>query len=472
MPDSIAVPSLDELDIKQFNQLASQESFSIEGQTLSMMLIEDLIQERLDERRKRLRREYVDKEMPEDSISQAIEERMQPIKISQLDLGDGRYNLIVEKGDSEDVQYSIMMPAHVDTVEGEPESYTLSTNTNDADKLMGCGVYDMGAGVLNNIYLAAEAEVPPGMKVYFVFTADEEEKSLGATELVKQWSKWKEVDLVLSSEIGPLPLQEKDDNAMRLITARRGRQKFLGRINIDKQAQGHASLENMPNSSEALGEFLYAASRKFYRSNQVKGEKRNPLAKVHPILGKERFEVGELESKKDAGFVPTNRAKFGYSIHTVPPSRLAEVLEQQIQAFTEIAERGKWEQFRINWTLVQDPSATSYEPYSMPDDHAVVQIAKKVLEDVAGVAPVIAGAPSVADECIYAAAMKEELEDGTFENTNKGVLTIPPIGDQAHHPGEWVSNLDIARLRETMRILIEDESGLRKLYKGKTSSKK
>lgn len=498
-------------DYDDFARLTAQESHSIEGQIAAMELVEEMISRRQTERVRTVTEELRATGLRDEALHTAVTERVQPIAVHRMDLSEGidrpgpegkgvrkisRWNLVVEKGDGDEDDPQIlrvMIPAHVDTVRSGART-ELDLDMVHPDRLEGLGVYDMGAGVLNNIALATSVNVPKGMKVFFVFTVDEEENSIGARRLMeRQLREWPMMDIVLSSEIGPVPPLANGDQRMRLITDRAGRLKMFGDISIAPGSQGHGAEASVANASEAMHDVIQRMKARMFEGF----EDESAFSETHSRLPPERFEHGDVHAWREpgetTGYTNQNRANFDFSARIVPVSRkkkLAEVVGSgrvlpddpltQYEMFFErvmrgIGKRGQWEKYGLSGRLFRNPTRASYAPYEMPLDHPLVKIASATLERISGVAPDIVGAPSVADENDYAYDMLQRrrnraLQVGqpatsltTFEGTNRGVITIPPNGDKAHNPDEWVSKLDIMRTRDAIRSLIEDATGFAQL---------
>ncbi len=473
------IPQLREVDDEQMAILTHQESHTVKGQAEKMALVGSCIRSRYEAARYAAERQLGDtSDMERHEVEARIDQIVQPLEFQRIDLGDGRFNLIVSKGEDEYLPghedgnglvrkrplYSVCVPAHVDTVPG-----THTSLTRQGDRWEGLGVYDMGAAVLNGIALAVDVRVPKGMKVHFVFTADEEMHSLGARLLMKGWERWPEIDCIISSEIGPVPPLKSGDKHMRIIGARAGRQKFVGNITISPQFQGHGSQEKMPNASDALIELLSKVQDRFYRGYKdpldIGSPFEPPLQRTDALLGTEMFETGEIRTHKRPGYFPPHAADFDFAIRTVPPSRLAE-MEAVLQRIVKgIAKRGDWSKFGIDYSLRQNPGVSSYAPYAMPPNHRLLMLSTDVLSRITGVLTHVVGARSVADECDYAADMLLRAGVHSFADTHKGIVNIPINGDLAHHPGEWVSRMDTARVRFAIKMLLEDQMGLQTLMR-------
>lgn len=449
--------SITDQDLKDFESLTRQESVTVAGQIIKVDMIESMIRSRFEALQRSRTQEFRSHGLDGVTLTNAVHESLQAIRISRQQLGDGRCNLIVEKGngdpDNEDPSiYRVMIPAHIDTVDmGAPTEF--SHSIANTDRVSGQGVYDMGAAVLNNIDLAVTTYVPDGMKAYFVFTVDEEMHSIGARELIRQWDIWPMIDAVVSSEIGPVPPLPDGSPQMRLITARSGRIKFVGSMNIDPRMQGHGSENNMPNASTAMREFFNRLHARFYDgySDPATGETEHRQQRIHSLLGNEVIEDGDQKAwRSRKGYVPPDKAEYDFAIKMVPPSTQMEYALNFSRWARGIAKAGNWSEFGISNALSRNGHQASYSPYEMPQDHPLVKVARTVIERISGLAPEIVGAPSVADECDYAEA-------------GKPVITIPINGDEAHHPDEWVSLRSMLEVREVVRALLQDEDGFRSL---------
>lgn len=481
MPEAMHIPPLKAIDYAQMAALTAINGFTIAGQREKALKIGQCIRERFDIARRQAERDLGNvSHMSRDEIEAALDRAVQPISMERLDLGDGRFVLIVGKGEDEYLdganvntegavrkkpQYSVLVPAHLDTVDGNELQLV-----QRGDRWEGLGVYDMGAAVLNSIDLAVDVRVPRGMKVYFVFVPDEEINSLGARLLISSWDRFHEIDCVASSEIGPLPPYRGDDKHMRLIAARMGREKMQCNVTISPKYQGHGAQRGTPNATQARTELMWTLFDRFNHGvhSVVDPSKHEPpVQRQHQFLGVEEFEFGTDSSVKRDGYYKPHTADADFSITTVPPRMSGEMVAAMQAIADGVAKSGKWKQYGINLQLGRNPHLASYEPYDMSPGHRLVQIASQVLRQVSGVDPELVGAPSVADECDYAAAMRRHLGIRSFDSApTKGIIGFPINGGMEHLPGEWVSLLDIARVRFALKMFLQDIQGLPQLLRG------
>lgn len=460
------IPKMTEAEYRQFSELIHQEAVSPLGELQRLNLIEDMIRARLANRIDRILQNLLQKGHPEDRARKFLNTVVQPIHIDHFRVGSETHNLIVSKGSGREADYTIMIPAHVDTVgpADREDLLQLRRDPVDGDRLRGRGVWDMGGALLNSIALAVDSKVPPGMQVYFVFTVDEEGNSEGALNLIVRWPEWQKVDLVLSSEIGQLVAPPgPEDKKMRIILGRRGRGKFTAQLSLDERKLGHGARDDLPDlHTEHVIACWYLLNR--FRSGGTM---------LHSFLGQEGLEVVTQWGRqhKPGGFGNLQSLEWHYALKIVPPNSLAEAIAVQTAIFKEIATKRDWVKRGIGHLLSPRGDETSYEPFCMePDDCASVHVVSNAIEKVSGQAAVLTGGRSVADENLYAATMFERLGTRTFAGTDKGVISVPMIGNHAHSSNEWVSSWDIMRVREVFRFLIEHEEGFSQFLKSRRTA--
>ncbi len=480
-----APDSLTDVDLEQFERLTRQESFTLEGQAAKMELVERLIEERIracaESLQQRLRGESVN---AEDAERQA-REMTQQVHIRRQRVDAVRHNLIVGRGDGSSANLRVMVPAHVDTVfpadvplpRQRPPGWEqdiiartrmlqFTRDPHDRDRIRGLGVWDMGASVLNGVALAAETDIPKGMHVDYVFTVDEEVGSLGALKLIKEWPGWPKVDIVLSSEIGPLATRPPEgDTAMRYAVARRGRAKFLGTYSIDNDRMGHGAVDDQSNAVQAFVHAMFHLERRFYGSDGAP-----PIQHRHPLLGEDKFDFGFMESNDPPGLVNPQLAAYKLFIQQVPPGSPEDCGEALREFLDGYARKNSWERFGISYTLGLSGAATSYPPYTMPirvDGSPMPHPAGDILVDamrrVTGQMPMPTGARSVSDETLYATDMLRRMGRKGFDGTRRGVLNPLIEGNKAHNVGEWVSERSMLQMRALMAHLFTDAAGFRRL---------
>jgi acetylornithine deacetylase/succinyl-diaminopimelate desuccinylase-like protein len=360
------------------------------------------------------------------------------------------YNLVVHKGTRKGARFTVMVPAHIDTVRPDQawvDAHELTYREASRGNLQGLGVYDMQAAVLNNISLARTLQVPEGMSVYFVFTVNEESSSNGAQTLVDHWPDWNAVDLVLSSEIGSRQYPT-DANRLRYITARCGVAKFDGDITLD--AGGHAAVDWCRTPLSNYRGLMNRLLRQ-YASPIADGG----LAQEHPLLGKQKLKEWRGMTDSSVGANNASVFHFGHWVRLVPPSTIDSTLTQHTGAFERISEQMRCTERGVRMRLTKNLTRPSYEPFHIPDEHPAVQAVHQGLAAFVGqyaapgtplakLEPRAVGAKEWADENIYAAR-------------GKPVISVPYEGGDAHRSTEWVSEASIAQVREALRFLLTNE---------------
>ena len=474
------VPGLDDLDEVYFKILTDQESKTRDGQEAKLFMIENMIAQRLDRRRDYLRT-HLTQDFPDDldALEIAVYEVAPDVVFKRVAVKTGGYNLIVEKhgkpADKRERNYNVMIPAHVDVVQANQPAYKI-----DGDARKGAGVWDMGAAILNGIYLAAEAQVPRGMSLYFAFTVDEEGNSDGAKTLVDtdQWPEFGKIDAIVSNEIGAegiLPngtivksTPKKSDKSMQFHSARQGHLKYRVEMDVDEEHQGHASRQGVTNIDPEYTELCsYMKSRMNGPVGRI-GSRKPQILRTHKKMGSERYlEMGGGPVKKPMLVLP-HFATRDYSIFSVEGASRKKRLEEQRKVVAELAKIQEWTKKGVTCTVNERPGEESYSGFNVPNDNPVVQIVADILKKVSGVAALNTTATSVADEDVYAEAMLEHLPGNSFKGTDKAVISIPIIGDHAHNRWETMSWSDAGRVRFAMQLLIEDPEGFRKLLKNQS----
>ncbi len=464
---------LPELDRDQFARLIEQESFTREGERAIMDIAKQLIEERITLKE----REVMSEEESVGASGSAIRRRLngiQPVLFDEVFIDDPqqrdplpRYNLIAEKSGVQQgtkADYTIMVVQHLDSVPCDQDMLTMRYDKHTG-RIRGRKAFDMGAAALNSIALAADVTVPLGMRVYFVFTTGEEgPRSDGALALMdaQRWEGWRDVDLVLSSEIGPLihPPKDDEDDALRLIVGRRGRLKLYQSIKIAEDAAGHASLPTLPNAQDEFDAWM-AMNRRYAKR----------FRRTHPVLGEELLSKGDpvippnySEEKQRRGYSHPPYAGFEVFGQLVTPNTIERALKEQKEVMGRIAKDRDWAMRGIRGKIELLAGATSYDSFCMPyaeGENKAVDAITSMIGRVTGTPAVIDGGHSVADENLYYANMVRRAPNQTFQGTKKGVLSVPIRGNGAHGIREWVDSSDMLRVRELFRMLIEDEQGFK-----------
>jgi acetylornithine deacetylase/succinyl-diaminopimelate desuccinylase-like protein len=411
---------LDDLELWGLTQLARQPSHDIEGEIAKIRLIEEML-------------------------------RRSNTHLHHIPVGDGRNVLVAEKGSHTNTLFTLMLYAHVDTVEGSEGWHERYELKREAGRISFIDAWDMQAAIQQMISLAYTIEVPDGVNVFFAFAPDEERNSAGVEALLR-WHRMREVDLVISSEIGPHPPSEPS-HPVRVITSRMGSLKIDGTITTQRS---HGALPGAPNALTEYQEAMHLLRRIFART----------FARKHPlhVRGEEISDAGS-SAHQSRTLDTVEKAEFAYMVRTVPGSPLEralaiqrccfcrpeeldawlhDILTAHSRVFRDIHTLRRWAQKKVSCTLIQSRVRTSYEPYELDPASESVQLVSRAVREVCHPHrdPVLVGAPSWADSNKFVAA-------------GYPCVDVPNNGDKAHETGSWVEERSVAMIREVFRHLIE-----------------
>lgn len=523
---------LSAFDLQQFEQLIAQEGYSIGGQVRRLQMIRPFISARVENLKRERRRELAAQRMSEGAINTTIHHEFQPLQYEMIEVNRQPCAVVVEKSSvpaGRRADYTIMMPQHVDTIRPrwpsfEPQSLERSPVDERSGRMSNLGVFDMGQGVANAIAIMAKVRVPEGMRLYAVFTRGEETpQSSGANALFRHWSGMRDVDLVLSSEIGPTDdddLQNADDRAMRYIVARPGRVRVFAKVSLLDEARGHASIPGLPNAKRerdrlaTMLEDIYTGeqSHGFDYGLDHAGNPRTSLLLNHSRLGSEWLDPGKEwypENKEDSlqmddieqddtadmqgrdtDYVHIGNVHCKFYVRIVPPNTREKVIEQLQSVHAHIAAVRQWAAKGIKSKIELFDGEQSYSPFAMPgpEKNDAIRIAHDVLTKIAGVPAVPVHGHSVADENLYAEALQKNLFEKLYVHGSRNVVTqddlpasyvdpfvdsdcavisIPPKGSRAHSPYEWLDVDDMARVRHAIMRLLQDSDGFSQLLEAR-----
>lgn len=505
MPESY--DPLSPLDLEQFDALTAQEGHTIEGQIKRLGMIEPMIRQRLELNEKQRRRALSKIHRDERQIDAIIKKEFQPVRFEYIKVDGQLAAVIVEKSSLHPrhrAGYTVMMPNHVDTIVPDWASYdpTQQRAEPDADgRIESVGVWDEGQAVANSIAITADVYVPDDMRLYTVFTRGEEApQSLGANAVIEQWGGMEEVDMILSSEIGPLPTESMPadgDKAMRYIDARPGRARFFTSFEVLDEARGHGSIHDLPNAQSEYIRFqtwmeeVFSGedSHGFDYGVDAGGQRLASLVRSHPILGRERIQTGDSWKPwdgrqdpedyvralgKDVSYTNVNKTHSKFYAHIVPPNSVRSTLEKLKAVHAHIGGIRAWAERGIKSKLDVFKGEQSYPPFAMPDRsrNRAIGIVHDILTKVAGVEAVRERGQSVADENLYADELRQKLlnnrqfdhpDDDPFVDSVSAVISIPPVGHHSHSPNEWLSADSMAQVRHAIMRLLRDPDGLAQL---------
>ena len=482
---------IQDIDRDQFARFLAIPGHTRKGQIRRMELTARLLDERLQDRRSRLRSELLAGCATEHTVDELLNERMQPITTQRLAFVDGRFVWIAKKEgpqlrlDSDDPDsvipnYNVLYVAHGDTVQAPKSLRQLQPRPSHPEAHWLCrGANDMGAGYLNQLVTAAEADVPPGVTAHFGFTFGEEDTgenkkpnrkgSEGAMLLRDEWSDFSQVDCIVSGEIGPLDPLEMEERVMRFITRRCGRMKFRVSIALEQQGEGHGAAADQASAGGALREFMDTLEQWFYHGhNEFETEQQVlPLPRGEGVF-KEGVEIGTFRASKKqkiTGYGPTNVAYVDFAVKVLP-GRTSADMTAKIQALLDnIVKTKAWDtRWHLTPTLQASPHGTSYEGYEMPADHVLTAMTRGILGEITDVVPQEEYGLSAADEDIYAAAMLQAMGATSFAGTDKGIITVPPPRcGGAHGIDEWLEHRSFQEQRLAFILLLTHPDGFQRL---------
>jgi acetylornithine deacetylase/succinyl-diaminopimelate desuccinylase-like protein len=466
-------PALDDFELDQFAKLIAQESYTVEGQKLMMELIHEMVKERRQRREGHIRKRLTGSGTSVDELAPILRKEMSHMAIyTDNKVPDGRHNVIVELGGSllshdqserdaiREEETTVAVIAHADTViPTTDDQLELRPDPNKPDLLTGRGVWDMKQAVLNNLWYIEHIDPPPGMRVYIIFTFDEEETSLGAKTLVKSWRRWPTVDVVYGHEIGPNTAEqdlEGENNRHTLHPGRRGRAKYEFNASLPTERLDHGAGE--------VGQVGWAVAdmvKMLMRQYPMKKKGGDILQMKTAILGQETLELPNGSwSQTQPGYGVSDKGSVQFNIALVPPSNRLELEKLLRDRVADLAKKEGWAGLGIDWDLFIRKDVTSYDGYELKGgkDHPLTSIVADTIEKVSGVAPEIMGAASVADECIYAGNILDD-EEKLEKRPYAGVISHPPRGGNAHGDAEWVSQESIRSVRSVGLHLLEHADG-------------
>ena len=486
-------PEFSDLDWHQFRRLIAQESHTVEGQKAMGELLKTMISERLEARQRRITSELQSEGVPSDQLQPLVQRRMLDVATYyHIILDDGRENLIVEIGrplhvhwkeqDDRDAicekEVTVGNIAHYDIVEPITEDQlTLTEDPNNQDHVLGRGVWDMKGSVLNLLWYIEHLEVPPGMRQYLIFTADEEYQSKGAQALIERWRRFPSLDIIYTHEAAPEPVPVQDvkgHERMGTHTARRGRLKkrFQGKVNAAYIDHGAGRVTG--NMTEVVAQFATALNKEFPRK---KGQPTIPkrvmhgktLQKNHHRLGTDDLEWDEVHTRKTRkGYTTVDEGYIDFQVALVPPNTCAEITDAIYELLVDVAgaKKGNWDALGIEWDLLDQPRETSYNPYETgAAGDPIIDIVRAIQEGVTGLVPEQLGASSVADECVYAQAINRDQREWRV------VLSSAGLGGNAHGPIEWMSIQSQRNQRSVFMNLMMHEKGFQKFIDQETAQR-
>jgi len=314
-----------------------------------------------------------------------------------------RYDMVATKGSQ---KKCILLFGHLDTVPAynyQKNPYKMEEN---GDIISGLGSWDMKSGLAVIMSAASKVNLKTiGIKI--VFSADEENNSLGS-HLIYTKDFLKNVVIGISPEI--VDSFEKDRNCILL--GRRGR--VVYKIDILGVSGHGASLEGISAISIASRLVEYIEKLKFKGNN---------------FLGETTVFVRGIEGSSTSLSLP-EKCTMHLDVHYVPPyteeNLLKEIKKNIDSNFSSYISKG------VKISIKIAKRNTPYlNPYITNRKNVYVKKALKILSKKLK----ISAGLTVADENIVA-------------NFGVPVITIGPVGGNAHSNKEWVSKKSVLQIEK------------------------
>lgn len=312
--------------------------------------------------------------------------------IDTQDVGDGRSNIIVTKGQGDK---SIAFYAHIDTVAptGTWDNDPYAAHIED-DKLYGIGTYDMKSGMAANICAFNDFE-PKDFQLKLILCVDEENISLGAHSLLKT-DHLKNVDCIISPEPAFKGLHS-------ITIGRMGRCVYDVEITRDSVHTAHYSPDKDINRvwaklQEALEELYIeeGTKKQFVFAREMRSE----------VTGMSL--PNKITAQLEAGIIPPQSAD-------MLRDRLIQVMQDVLENFDG-----------VSFTLDYVNRLTDFlDPYEIDKNNAYALKLYDAVQKVTGKTAEPYFRSSVGD-------------DNVFGSRGYTVLGIGPEGANAHAPNEYV----------------------------------
>jgi len=323
--------------------------------------------------------------------------------VELMPVENNRCNLIATKGSQ---KKCILLFGHLDTVPPynyKKDPYKMEIN---GDKITGLGSWDMKAG-LAIIMSAASRSQLNRLGVKIVFSVDEENNSLGS-HIVYSKKFLENVVLAITPEIVDEVDKSKRDNAILL--GRRGRAVY--EIEVIGIAGHGAALKGISAISVA-SEIIQFAERLKLKKDR--------------FLGNCSIFIRKVDGESTSLSLP-EKCLVCLDVHYTPPytqDNLIQVIRKLLEGrFSDYLAKG------VRLSIKMTKRNTPYlKPYITDRNNIYVNKVLALLSNKIKNLKVSAGL-TVADENIVG-------------NFGVPVITIGPLGGEAHSSGEWVSKKSI-----------------------------
>lgn len=323
-----------------------------------------------------------------------------------------RFNLLVEKGQGEK---SILLYSHLDTVDISSGWQTNPLNLIvKNDRAYGLGAWDMKGGMTANILTFLEYQ-SKNYKLKLVFCIDEENISKGAHQLIKS-QFMSDVECVISTEPAFFYGQQG------IVTGRVGR--AIYNITI-KGKSNHFALYNKRIDPIIVSSELILTLQELGVTNKI---------------GKQFFFVRKINSSAN-GLSTSDLVEIQVDSSILPSTTNILMLKKLKQLCRKISDKYNG-YFTIVANLVKRETPF-LNPYQIKNNEYLGQMEKSI-SNITHKKAVPYFRSSLADDNVFG-----------FNGFN--VLSIGPLGNNAHSSNEWVS---ISSLDKLQRILVDFLTGI------------
>lgn len=325
------------------------------------------------------------------------------IEAQSIEYAPGRVNLVAEIGDGHGLV--VALDGHEDTVAlGDADKWhtdPLAATIKD-NRLYGRGVTDMKAGLMAEVFAMIalhDQDVPLHGTVRLLATVGEEVDHLGAEQLT---------ELGYADDIQTLICAEPSGADKQLLLTK-SIQAMLGVD--DDTAQRMAAHSSMP----AIGQNAIDMLMTYYQKQTAYFDSFKTI--VNPVLGPTVPVVTLISGGEQVNTVPAS-AEMSVKIRTIPELRNDRLINDLEAIIAECNADG------ANLTM---DIASSFYPVHTPEDSQLVQLAKKVGEQVLQQRLPYFGAPGGTDASSY-----------IVKSPDMQVIVFGPGNITAHQVNEYV----------------------------------
>lgn len=342
----------------------------------------------------------------------------QGFKVSKQVVSGNRFNILAERGKGDN---SILFYMHLDTV-SPPRGYLgapLELRKN-GDKFFGLGCFDMKGGIAALLSILNSLEFQ-NRKIKLAFCIDEEGLSEGVYKLINS-AFIKDVAVAFCPEACIVP----PDWSLPIMIVIGGRGRCVVEIKVPgKTVHGAQDLGGINAIDQAAILIRNLSSFK---------------SKNDPNMGKGSFFVRSIHADNEGLSVPDS-ATIEVDYQLVPRETPKNVGKNFSEFIHRLYQRGTLDRSLEEKLVVQlKQRKTPYIlPYAIPKNNRYVRLVKNLSVSQFGKA-MFDYTKSVADQNVLAHA-------------GIPIITIGPIGGNAHQDGEWVSISSLQKVADSYKKL-------------------